>query len=268
MNGRTKMMLAQTAARKGRGNDYGNPRDNEKPNNNYNNSGYNNAGGEMRDRPYYGGYNAPVNVIVEPSRERMGGTEMPENNRYTGYNEGRRYGAYNRGEEYRGEEIGYRGGSYNAYNGAYPPPVYDESRRIGFDGNFGAEMRGGSRKEVNSRNLYFNGSSRNGSPSETGVTPEKAEEWTKEMKNEDGSKGPHWSMEQTKNVKDKLQLNVDPVEFYVAMNMMFSDYCGIARKYGVDNPEFYAHMAKAFLNDKDAGPGKLAKYFEIVVDED
>ena len=260
MNGRTKMMLAQTVARKGRGNDYGNPRDNEVQNN------YGRE--EMRDRPYYRGYDAPVNVIVEPMRERMG-MDMPENNRYTGYNEDRRYGAYNRGEEeHRGEEMGYRGGSYNAYNGAYPPPVYDETRRIGFDGNFGTEMRGGSRKEVNSRNLYFNGSSHRGSPTETGVTPEKAEEWTKEMKNEDGSKGPHWSMEQTKGVKDKLQLNVDPVEFYVAMNMMYSDYCGIARKYGIDNPEFYAHMAKAFLNDKDAGPGKLAKYFEIVVDED
>ena len=54
----------------------------------------------------------------------------------------------------------------------------------------------------------------------------------------------------------------------MTMNMMYSDYCGVARKYGIDNPEFYAHMSKAFLNDKDAGPGKLAKYFEIVVDED
>lgn len=259
MNGRTKMMLAQTAVRKGRGNDYGNPRDNEVQNN-YGRD-------EMRDRPYYGGYNSPVNVIVEPMRERMG-MEIPENNRYTSYNEGRRHDTYNRGEEYRGEDMNYRGGSYNAYNGAYPPPVYDETRRIGFDGNFGGEMKGGSRKEVNSRNLYFSGSSHRGSPTETGVTPEKAEEWTKEMKNEDGSKGPHWSMEQTKGVKDKLQLNVDPVEFYVTMNMMYSDYCGVARKYGIDNPEFYAHMSKAFLNDKDAGPGKLAKYFEIVVDED
>ena len=89
MNGRTKMMLAQTAARKGRGNDYGNPRDNEVQNN-YGRD-------EMRDRPHYGAYERPVNVIVEPMRYDGAGMNMPENNRYTGYNEGGRYVGYNGG---------------------------------------------------------------------------------------------------------------------------------------------------------------------------
>jgi hypothetical protein len=127
MNGRTKMMLAQTAARRGRGNDYGNPRDNE-DRNNY-------AREEMRDRPYYGGYERPVNVIVEPMRYDGAGMNMPENNRYTGYNEGGRYVGYNGGNGGNGME--YRGSTYNAYNGQYPPPIYEypESRRIGFGGN-------------------------------------------------------------------------------------------------------------------------------------
>ncbi len=261
MNGRTKMMLAQTAARKGRGNDYGNPRDNEKPNNNYN--------GEMRDRPYYGGYERPVNVIVEPMRYENGGmgANMPENNRYTGYNGG--YNNYNGGNEYRGNgmeyrggEMEYRGGSYNNY-GQYPPPMYEypESRRIGFGGN--SETKG-DRSEMNSRNIFFGGSnSRKHSSGE--LTKEKAEKWTKRMKNTDGSTGPHWDMAQTKSLKEKLGINVDPIEFYVAVNMMYSDYCGVAKKFGLDTADFYGHMAKAFLEDKDAGPDKLKNYFEEVV---
>ena len=51
------------------------------------------------------------------------------------------------------------------------------------------------------------------------------------------------------------------------MNMMYSDYCMVASKYGVNNAEFFADMARAFLFDKDAeGPGeKLAAYYHRVV---
>lgn len=47
------------------------------------------------------------------------------------------------------------------------------------------------------------------------------------------------------------------------MNMMYSDYCSVAAKYGVNKPEFFADMAKAFLFDKDAkGPKeKLSAYY-------
>lgn len=237
MRGRTKMMLTQ-AARRGRGNDYGNPRDNEKPNNNYN--------GEMRDRPYYGGYERPVNVIVEPMRYDGNGMNMPENNRYTGCNGGydREYGAY----------------------GPYPPPMYEYpgNRRIGFGGN--SETKG-DRSEMNSRNIFFGGSNHHKHHSE-GVTKEEAQKWTKKMKNSDGSSGPHWDMTQTNTLRERHNIDVDPVEFYVAVNMMYSDYCAVAKKYGADNSEFYAMMAKAFLKDKDAGPDKLKNYFEEVVGEE
>lgn len=233
MNGRTKMMLAQTAARRGRGNDYGNPRDNEVQNN------YGRE--EMRDRPYYGGYERPVNVIVEPMRYDGAGMNTPENNRYTGYN---------------------KGGSYNAYNDQYPPPMYEypESRRIGFGGN--SETKG-DRSEMNSRNIFFGGSSSRKHSGE--LTKEKAQKWTKHMKNSDGSTGAHWDFAQTKALGEKLGINVDPVEFYVAANMMYSDYCGVAKKFGLDTADFYGHMAKAFLEDKDAAPDKLKNYFEEVV---
>lgn len=92
-----------------------------------------------------------------------------------------------------------------------------------------------------------------------------AEEWTARMENADGTRGPHWTMEQTSQVMKQRGINCDAAEFYAAMNMMYSDYCMEARKFGVDKPEFYADMAKAFLDDKDAGEDKLARYYECIV---
>ena len=54
------------------------------------------------------------------------------------------------------------------------------------------------------------------------------------------------------------------------MNMMYSDYSGVAEKYGVSIAEFYADMARAFLMDKD-GPGakkKLAAYYHGIVEHE
>ena len=41
--------------------------------------------------------------------------------------------------------------------------------------------------------------------------------------------------------------------WYAAMNMIYSDYCAAAREYGVDRPDYYAKMARAFLMDRDGG---------------
>ena len=54
----------------------------------------------------------------------------------------------------------------------------------------------------------------------------------------------------------------------VAMNMMYSDYYGVAVDFGVNRPEFYAALAEAFLMDKD-GPGpeaKLCAYYRGIVE--
>lgn len=74
-------------------------------------------------------------------------------------------------------------------------------------------------------------------------------------------------MEQAKGLKDRLNLELDPVEFFAALNMMYSDYCEAAKKFGVDNAEFYACLAKAFLKDKDAYPDKLGRYYEYIVEK-
>lgn len=93
-----------------------------------------------------------------------------------------------------------------------------------------------------------------------------AHEWTAAMKNEDGSKGPHWTKEQTKLFMTQVgAASVEPVEFFAVMNAMYSDYCKVAKKYGVDKPEYYAELAKAWLEDKDAVEDKAAKYYKCIV---
>lgn len=96
-------------------------------------------------------------------------------------------------------------------------------------------------------------------------TKDEAMEWTRQMKNEDGTTGPHWSMEQTEQVRKQRNIDCDPVQFYAAMNMVYSDYCKAAEKVGASSMDFYAYMAKAFLDDKDAADDKIGRYWACVV---
>ena len=94
---------------------------------------------------------------------------------------------------------------------------------------------------------------------------ETAKEWTKNMQNEDGTKGPHWTIEQAKQIMAQRKISLNPIEFWVALCMIYSDYSNIAKKHGVGgNLEFYVDMAKAFLNDKDAAPDKLSNYYKYI----
>lgn len=98
-------------------------------------------------------------------------------------------------------------------------------------------------------------------------------EWNEQMENEDGSTGGHWNISQTNSVAESAGLRFDhitPEEWNVTMNMMYSDYSGVANKYGVGMSDFYADMAKAFLFDKDGGApeAKLSAYFEGIVERE
>ena len=102
---------------------------------------------------------------------------------------------------------------------------------------------------------------------DTEFTREDAEKWVSHMENEDGTTGPHWTMGQTDAVANITGVNVKPCVWWAAMNMMYSDYYDVARKFGANVPEFYAELARAFLMDKD-GPGpeeKLCAYYRCIV---
>lgn len=97
-------------------------------------------------------------------------------------------------------------------------------------------------------------------------TREQAEKWAQHMRNTDGSTGAHWSMEQTTSLAESLGVSRDEVSpwcWWIAVNMMYSDYYGVASHFGVATPEFFAELARAFLLDED-GPGpkpKMAAYY-------
>lgn len=48
-------------------------------------------------------------------------------------------------------------------------------------------------------------------------------------------------------------------------SMTYSDFGEMAKRYNVATPDFFADMAKAFLLDKDAVDGKVARYYRCIV---
>ena len=94
---------------------------------------------------------------------------------------------------------------------------------------------------------------------------ETAAEWVHGMENADGTKGPHWTMEKTEEARTQRGISCEPLAFWVAMNMMYSDYVKAAEKANCSSMDFYAYMAKAFLDDKDAADNKIGRYWACVV---
>lgn len=99
------------------------------------------------------------------------------------------------------------------------------------------------------------------------LTKDQVVAWVGAMKNADGTHGGHWSMAETEAVRKQRGIECDPVMFYAAMNMMYSDYCKAAEKTGAGSVDFYAYTAKAFLDDEDAEPNKLARYYYFVAEK-
>lgn len=86
-----------------------------------------------------------------------------------------------------------------------------------------------------------------------------AKTWVSRMDNKDGSKGEHWSIDQTSQYAE----NRDKYDFYAVLNMMYSDYF---------NPRFdnsvYVQMAKDWIDDEDVPQGKTLKYYMYIVNPD
>lgn len=99
------------------------------------------------------------------------------------------------------------------------------------------------------------------------------ENWKHSMENEGGTHGEHFTKEQVKQMARQHGINFsefDEKTLCLAVNMMYSDYCKVAQKYGVNRIEFYIDMAKAFLKDKDfdgSPEEKLWLYYKCIVEE-
>lgn len=95
----------------------------------------------------------------------------------------------------------------------------------------------------------------------------KVMEWVEEMEDADGVKGGKYTWHQVQQYAMNMGITGQQrlMEMYWAMNAMYADYSKIAKKFGVDKPEFYACMAKAFLEDPDAVDNKVEEYVKYIV---
>lgn len=81
------------------------------------------------------------------------------------------------------------------------------------------------------------------------------------MENEDGTKGPHWTVEETTSVANQMGINLksekhNKWDWFVAMNMIYSDfYKAVVAMTGSANTKYFAELAKAWLCDKDISEG-------------
>lgn len=105
------------------------------------------------------------------------------------------------------------------------------------------------------------------------LTEDQYKEWMRDLANADGTSGPHWTMEQTKQVQQKANMtDIDPWVFYVAMNASYSDLCEFFKKHGLDDAMAYAEYVEAFWIDDEDSVGsddpraKLAAYYTSVVE--
>lgn len=158
---------------------------------------------------------------------------------------------------------------------------YDDDRYERING-YGRERYGTARQDSRRRNAMWDddgiepgkysgrhvnrGLTSDSDNGDTPFTMDMAEIWMKSLTNEDGSRGPHWTLEQAKQLQTQKNIDCDPAEFWAALNMIYSDYFKAAKKFGVGgNVDFYAEMAKAFLDDKDAREDKMSRYFAYII---
>lgn len=70
-----------------------------------------------------------------------------------------------------------------------------------------------------------------------------------------------WDIEQTRHIQEQMNLdNINPIDFFVVINMAYNDYENIFR----DDIEMYAKFAEDFIEDEDAKEGKVFLYFTTI----
>ena len=194
------------------------------------------------------------NYRKEPPRDRYGRSEMEMY--------GAAYDAYDRMGDYEMENR-HRGRNGRFVKNEYEPMGVNP---IGFENRYEMEDRyarmGGGGKQ---QKMMRGGAMSEGMKLER----EDAEEWVEMMENADGSTGGHWTMEQAKQIlKQSGEKEMDPVEFYAALNATYSDLCKFFRKYEINNMAAYVDFVKAFWFEDEDAPDKVSKYyFGVVCDE-
>ena len=104
-------------------------------------------------------------------------------------------------------------------------------------------------------------------PNEHNLTMDDARRWAENMKNADGTRGPHWTISQTEQVKRENGMRCNAAEFFAVMNAIYSDFCVALEECGIQRTDTacYAKLARAWIMDEDAEEGKAKRYFEFIV---
>lgn len=102
------------------------------------------------------------------------------------------------------------------------------------------------------------------------LTPEMAEKWAAGMENSDGTKGAHWTIDQTTAVAEQNGVEFDhitPTDWMITLNMIYSDYGKTLTSAGITDVAVFADLAKDFLFDEDAvkPKKKLYCYYKYIV---
>jgi hypothetical protein len=87
-----------------------------------------------------------------------------------------------------------------------------------------------------------------------------AKEWAKHM-----NPPARWTMEQTTAVMHQNGYYHKTCEFWVVMNMLFSDYGKTLIKFNMDKPEVWASLAHDFIDDTDSDEDKVGRYWRDIV---
>lgn len=88
------------------------------------------------------------------------------------------------------------------------------------------------------------------------------------MENEDGTRGPHWSLEETSALASQYGISLsgkfNRYDWFVALNMVYSDYYKVLLNItGSNNIKHYIEFAKAWLNDKDIDEGQVTQVSNV-----
>lgn len=132
-------------------------------------------------------------------------------------------------------------------------PARSEMNTIGFSAHTGPQSK--------QRDLHL----MRGTAAGMKFNEQMAQQWMERLQREDDTEGPVWSIGQIKQAMEQRGIKEDPMRMWVAVNAVYADFCDVAKKYGVNDFEFFLDLGKAFLDDKDAKGDKLLAYFENIV---
>jgi len=90
------------------------------------------------------------------------------------------------------------------------------------------------------------------------------------MENEDGTRGPHWSIDETTALANQYGISLNTkfnrFDWFVALNMVYSDYYKvIVSATNSNNVKHFIEFAKAWINDKDIDEGKMWYYYVYIM---